>query len=74
MMEMKLLEKRKRGRPKKRFLDVVKEDMEEVGVKEMDVDEMLGEMLRSNLKAIFFVVFAKLMRHPDSQFLENPIE
>ena len=25
-------------------------------------------MFRSNLKAIFFVVFAKLMRHPDSQF------
>ena len=29
---------------------------------------MAGKMLRSNLKAIFLVVFLKLMRHPDSQF------
>ena len=28
MMEMELLEKRKRGRPKRRFVDVIKEDME----------------------------------------------
>ena len=34
MMEMELPGKRKRGRPKRRFLDVVKEDMEEVGAKE----------------------------------------
>ena len=27
IMEMELLGKRKRGRPKRRFLDVVKEDM-----------------------------------------------
>ena len=33
MMEMKLPEKRRRGRPKKRFLDVIKEDMGEVGTK-----------------------------------------
>ena len=39
MMEMELLGKRKRGRPKKRFLDVVKEDMGEVGVKETDVED-----------------------------------
>ena len=38
MMEMELLGKRKRGRPKRRFLDVVKEDMEEVGAKETDVE------------------------------------
>ena len=37
MMEMELLGKRKRGRPKRRFLDVVKEDVEEVGVKETDL-------------------------------------
>ena len=37
MMEMELPGKRKRGRPKRRFLDVVKEDMREVGVKQMDV-------------------------------------
>ena len=34
---MKLPGKRKRGRPKRRFLDVVKEDMEEVGANETDV-------------------------------------
>ena len=39
MMEMKLPGKRKRGRPKRRFLDVVKEDMGEVGVKETDVKD-----------------------------------
>ena len=37
MMEMELPEKRRRGRPKRRFLDVVKEDMGEVGAKETDV-------------------------------------
>ena len=30
IMEMELLGKRKRGRPKRRFLDIVKEDMEEL--------------------------------------------
>ena len=39
MMEMELLGKRRRGRPKKRFLDVVKEDMGKVGAKEMDVED-----------------------------------
>ena len=34
MMEMELLGKRRRGRPKKRFLDVVKENIGEVGAKE----------------------------------------
>ena len=38
MMEMELPGKRKRGRPKKRFLDVVK-DRGEVGAKEMDVED-----------------------------------
>ena len=38
MMEMKLLGKRRRRRPKRRFLDVVKEDMGEVGAKETDVE------------------------------------
>ena len=38
MMEMELPGKRKRGRPKRRFLDVVKEDMREVGAKETDVE------------------------------------
>ena len=39
MMEMELPGKRRRGRPKRRFLNVVKEDMEEVGAKETDVDD-----------------------------------
>ena len=39
MMEMELLGKRRRGRPKRRFLDSVKEDMREVGVKETDVED-----------------------------------
>ena len=38
MMEMELPGKR-RGRPKRRFLDVVKEDMGEVGAKETDVED-----------------------------------
>ena len=33
MMEMELPEKRKRGKLKRRFLDVVKEDMWEVGAR-----------------------------------------
>ena len=39
MMEMGLPGKRRRGRPKRRFLDVVKEDMGEVGAKETDVED-----------------------------------
>ena len=39
MMEMELPGKRRRGRPKRRFLDVVKEDMKEVGMKEMDIED-----------------------------------
>ena len=38
MMKMELPGKRKRGIPKRRFLDVVNEDMEEVGAKETDVE------------------------------------
>ena len=37
---------RKRGRPKRRFLDVVKEDMEEVGAKEMDIEDRKMWMIR----------------------------
>ena len=39
MIEMEVLGKRKRARPKGRFLDVVKEDMQEVGAKETDVED-----------------------------------
>ena len=39
MMEMELPGKSRRGRPKRRFLDVVKKDMGEVGAKEMDVED-----------------------------------
>ena len=38
MMEMELPGKR-RGRLKRRFLDVVKEDMKEVGAKEIDIED-----------------------------------
>ena len=37
-LEIELPGKRKRGRPNKRFLDVVKEDMGEVGAKETNVE------------------------------------
>ena len=36
MLRMELPAKRKRGRPKRRFMDVVKEDMAEVEVTEED--------------------------------------
>ena len=39
MMEMELPGNRKRGRPKRSFLDIVKEDMEEVGAKETDIED-----------------------------------
>ena len=39
MMEMELPGKRRRGRPKKRYLDVVKEDMGEVGAREANVED-----------------------------------
>ena len=39
LMETKLPGKRKRGRPKRRFLDAVKEDMGEFGAKETDVED-----------------------------------
>ena len=39
MMEMELLEKRKRERPKRRFLNVAKEDMGEIGAKETNVED-----------------------------------
>ena len=38
VIEMELPGRRKRGRPKRRFLDVVKEDLGEVGAKETDVE------------------------------------
>ena len=37
LTEMELPGKRKRGRPKKRFMDVVKEDTREVGAREKDI-------------------------------------
>ena len=37
VIKMELLGKRKRGRPKRRFLDVVKEDMGKVGAREKEI-------------------------------------
>ena len=39
MMEMELPGKRRRGRPKRRYLEVVKEDIGEVGAKDTDVED-----------------------------------
>ena len=39
MIEMELPGKKKRGRTKRRFLNLVKEDMGEVGAKETDVED-----------------------------------
>ena len=38
VMEMELPGKRKRGRPKRRFLDVVKEDMRELGARKKNIE------------------------------------
>ena len=38
ILKMNLSGKRKRGRPKRRFVDVVKEDIGEAGAREMDVE------------------------------------
>ena len=42
MMEIELPGKRKRGRPKRRFLDVVKEDLGKVSAKETDVKNSMA--------------------------------
>ena len=39
VMKMELPGKRRKGRPKRRFLNVVKEDMGKVGAKETDVED-----------------------------------
>ena len=39
MLRMELSGRRKRGRPKRRFMDVVKEDMAEVEVTEEDTED-----------------------------------
>ena len=46
MMEIELPGKRKRGKPKRRFLDIVKEDMGEVGVREKGIG---NRTLRRNI-------------------------
>ena len=43
VMEMELPGKRKRGRPKRRFLDVVKEDMRKFGARRTLKTGRLGE-------------------------------
>ena len=39
MLEMDLPGRRKRGRPKRRYMDVMKEDMIEIGVTEEDAED-----------------------------------
>ncbi|KAI5606473.1 hypothetical protein C0J50_1972, partial [Silurus asotus] len=39
MLRMEPPERRKRGRPRRRFVDVVREDMQVVGLKEADVKD-----------------------------------
>ena len=41
MIKIELPGKRKRGRPKRRFLDLVKKDIGEVGVKETDAESRM---------------------------------
>ena len=41
MMEMELSGRRRRGRPKRRFLDLVKENMGEVGAKKTDIEDRM---------------------------------
>ena len=41
VMEMELPGKRKKGRPKRRFLDVAKEDVGEVGAREKDIENRM---------------------------------
>ena len=50
IMKMELPGKRRRGRPKRRFLDVVKENIGEVGAKETDVENRTAwrKMIRCN--------------------------
>ena len=42
MMEMELPGKRKRGRPKRRFLDIMKEDIGKIDAKETDVENRMA--------------------------------
>ena len=44
MLRMELPGKRKRGRPKRRFMDVVKENMAEVEVTEEDTVDIVGRL------------------------------
>ena len=41
MLEMELPSKRRRGRPKRRYMDAVKEDMQVVGVRIEDTENRL---------------------------------
>ncbi|KAF7700826.1 hypothetical protein HF521_001991 [Silurus meridionalis] len=48
MLRMEAPERRKRGRPRRRFMDVVRKDMQVVGLKEADVEDrgVWAQMIR----------------------------
>ena len=59
---MELPGKRKRGRPKRRFMDVVKEDMAEVEVTEEDI-QLIETVLRL-LLLLYLLIFHRIVLLP----------
>ena len=72
MLRMELPGKRKRGRPKRRFMDVVKQDMAEVEVTEEDtVDRRNWSALgksRKKKKKLPFIIGATFRQHDGRRF------
>ena len=76
VMKMELLGNRNRGRPKRRFLDVVKEDMEKLVWREKDIgDRMLWRSIiccgnprlkgKAERRSFQTIVFEQLFRNGD---------
>lgn len=49
MMNMELLGKRKRGRPQQRFVDVVRKDMQRVGLTRRLVSSCRGQQVKHEM-------------------------